>query len=320
MPLNGGGTASRVPGTTAVPNQTIKSADYNAEVDDIYNILNTARPIAYGGTGATSAADARTNLGIPESVSTGEAFRGHLYGLTLSNNSVDPTNDIDIAAGSAASDGTTPFVMSLASLITKRLDALWVVGTGNGGRDTGTIADTTYHMWLIQRSDTGVVDALFSTSATSPTMPANYDRKRRIGSVIREGGAIVSFEQNGDVFLRARATVRSATAAFASALLDARVPAGLNVRPLLVNDLRVAASSSDISISIGSASAGSADRIVQIVTSGAATSHLHEDLVHVDKFTTNTSAQIYYAATIGAGSINLNAFYCDGWIDGRGRQ
>lgn len=64
MPLNGGGTASRVPGTTAVPNQTIKSADYNAELDDVYNILNTARPIAYGGTGATNAPDAVINLGL----------------------------------------------------------------------------------------------------------------------------------------------------------------------------------------------------------------------------------------------------------------
>lgn len=55
MPLNGGGTASRVPGTTAVPNTTIKSADYNAEMDDLYNILNTVRPVAYGGTGEDTA-------------------------------------------------------------------------------------------------------------------------------------------------------------------------------------------------------------------------------------------------------------------------
>lgn len=42
MPLNGGGTASRVPGTSAAPNTTIKSADYEASMDDIYQILNTA--------------------------------------------------------------------------------------------------------------------------------------------------------------------------------------------------------------------------------------------------------------------------------------
>lgn len=63
MPMNGGGTSSRVPGAAAAPNTTIKSADYNAEMDDVYNILNTARPVAYGGTGATDAAGARANLG-----------------------------------------------------------------------------------------------------------------------------------------------------------------------------------------------------------------------------------------------------------------
>lgn len=62
MPMNGGGTSSRVPGTTAVPNQTIKSADYNAEIDDLYNILNTVRPLVYGGTGAATAVGAIDNL------------------------------------------------------------------------------------------------------------------------------------------------------------------------------------------------------------------------------------------------------------------
>ncbi|MBX5143217.1 hypothetical protein HJB79_31405 [Rhizobium lentis] len=249
----------------------------------------------------------------------GPAIQGHLYGLTLSNNGSDATNDIDIAVGSAASDGTTAYLMTLASALTKRLDAAWAVGTGNGGLDTGAIADTTYHVWLIQRSDTGVVDALFSTSATSPTMPTNYDRKRRIGSIIRESAAIVAFRQTGDLFLRARASVRSNTAAFASALLAVKVPTGINVRPLLVNDLRITASSSDVSISMGSAAAGSADRIVQVISSGSAVSHIHEDVIETDKFTTDTSGQIYYAVTISTGSIALNALSCDGWIDQRGQ-
>lgn len=131
----------------------------------------------------------------------GTTPRGHVYGLNLSNNVTDATNDIDIATGEASSDGTTPAMMALSSALTKRLDAAWAVGSGNGGLDTGSIANTTYHIWLIQRSDTSVVDALFSTSATSPTMPTNYDRKRRIGSIVRSGGAILGFiaAGNGDV-------------------------------------------------------------------------------------------------------------------------
>jgi|GEM_PF-1990616 len=131
---------------------------------------------------------------------SGFAFLGHLHGLTLSNNATDATNDIDIAAGEAVSTEINPVLMKLSSGITKRLDAAWAVGAGNGGLDTGTIADTTYHVWLIQRSDTGVVDVLFSASATSPTMPASYDRKRRIGSIVRQSGAIRAFLQDGDNF------------------------------------------------------------------------------------------------------------------------
>lgn len=125
---------------------------------------------------------------------------GHLYGLTLSNNVTDATNDIDIAAG-VAIDSTNAHVMTLASALTKRLDAAWAVGTGNGGLDTGAIANTTYHVWLIKRVDTGVVDALFSTSASAPTMPANYTLKRRIGSFLRVSAAIKAFSQVGDEFL-----------------------------------------------------------------------------------------------------------------------
>lgn len=132
---------------------------------------------------------------------SGELYRGLINGLTLSNNVSDATNDIDIAAGSAGSDGTTPVLMTLASALTKRLDASWAVGSGNGGLDTGSIANGWYYVWLIRRSDTGVVDALFSLSSTSPTMPTNYDQKRLIGPILRTGGGIKSFSQRREYFI-----------------------------------------------------------------------------------------------------------------------
>jgi hypothetical protein len=126
-------------------------------------------------------------------------LQNFLSGLGLANNGADATNDIDISAG-AAMDSTNVAIMKLSSAITKRLDAAWAVGTNQGGLDTGAIANTTYHIWLIQRSDTGVTDALFSTSASAPTMPASYDRKRRIGSVVRTGAALKAFVQDGNEF------------------------------------------------------------------------------------------------------------------------
>lgn len=111
-----------------------------------------------------------------------------LFGLEPSNNGTDAVNDVDISAGSCvASTGTT--VISLGSSITKRLDATWAVGTGNGGLDTGAVANGTYYIWAIRRSDTGVVDVLFSLSNTSPTMPTDYDARCLIGTIIRDAGA-----------------------------------------------------------------------------------------------------------------------------------
>lgn len=124
---------------------------------------------------------------------------GVVKGLTLSNNTLDATNDIDIAAGWAV-DATGARVIRLASSITKRLDATWSVGSGNGGRDTGSIADAWWYLWLILRSDTGVVDVLMSQSATSPTMPANYDYKVRIGEIRRISSVIKPFVQDDDDF------------------------------------------------------------------------------------------------------------------------
>jgi hypothetical protein len=124
-------------------------------------------------------------------------LRDYLAGLALSFSS---TTAFGIAAG-IATDSTNAVIMSLASAYTKTTSA-WAVGTGNGGLDTGAIgASTWYHVYLIRRSDTGVTDVLFSTSASAPTMPTNYDQKRRIGSIKTNGSSqFISFTTNGDEF------------------------------------------------------------------------------------------------------------------------
>jgi hypothetical protein len=125
--------------------------------------------------------------------------RGHIFGLILSNNGTDANNDIDVAEGEARSDDNTTD-LALASAITKRLDAGWAVGTNQGGLDTGSeAANTWYYVWLIKRTDTDVVDVLFSASATSPTMPANYTKKRRIGAIRNNASSnILAFTQNAN--------------------------------------------------------------------------------------------------------------------------
>ena len=104
--------------------------------------------------------------------------RGLIGGLVLSGGG---SQTLTIATGAATSDDVSVY-MSLGAF-TKTF-ANWAVGSGNGGLDTGSIATNTwYHVYVIQRPDTGVVDVLISLSATAPTFPTNYTKKRRIGSV-----------------------------------------------------------------------------------------------------------------------------------------
>lgn len=204
MPFDANGVFSLTPGYQAVAGQVIQPSQHNPVLEDISisglsNVLvrdgrapmtgnlnmNTAFKVTnlLAGSSPLDAVN-KTQL---DAVNTRSAASepGYINGLTLTNNVSDAANDIDIAAGAAASDGATVAVMTLASALTKRLDASWAVGSGNGGLDTGAVGNNVYYVWLIQRSDTGVVDALFSLSSTSPTMPANYDRKRLIGSFAR---------------------------------------------------------------------------------------------------------------------------------------
>lgn len=160
------------------------------------------------------------------------ALKNHIVGLTCSNNATDATNDIDIAVGEAASTETNPVLMVLASALTKQLDATWAVGNNAGGRESGdTLGNKTYHVWLIQRSDTGVVDVLFSASATSPTMPTNYDRKRLIWSIVRTGGAILPFTQRLDeCFWKTPRNDLSAAPSTSTVLRALSVPTGISVK------------------------------------------------------------------------------------------
>ena len=248
---------------------------------------------------------------------------GYLFGLTLSNDGTDPTNDIGIATGKAR-DSTDAADMSLTGALIKRLDAAWAVGTNQGGLDTGAIANTTYFVWLIKRSDTGVVDVLFSTSATAPTMPASYDYKRRIGSIVRLAAAIILFVQDGDVFkwkvpfVDVNAQANPGTAAMTKTLT---LPVGIRIEALVAisgYNTNAAGSmgaiwASDLSVTdtvVGTNTAFS----VSVYSTAAA----QFNLGGVERVFTNTSAQVRVRVQFSAATSILYVV-THGWIDTRGR-
>jgi hypothetical protein len=257
-------------------------------------------------------------LSVAPAVPTGAFLRGYLFGLTLSNDVSDPVNDFDITTGATASDGSTPFLMTLSSALIKRTDAAWAVGTNQGCLDTGAVSNGNFHIFLIQRSDTGVVDVLASLNALAPTMPANYDRKRRVGTIIREAATIVPFTQSGNIFRRSSVVQRNALTAQASILLSLSIPTGVQVRPIMLLALTVTTNSLATNL-FGDAQAGSADTVVQLEFAGANDSVASSSILSFGEFLANTSGQVYFAATITAGTIATNTLTCLGWIDDRGQ-
>lgn len=244
--------------------------------------------------------------------------RGYLAGLGLSNNGSDANNDIDIAAGECRGAAHTDNLV-LAAPLTKRLDASWAVGTNQGGLDTGSKANSTwYHLWLIKRSDTGVVDALFSTSASSPTMPASYDLKRRIGSVRTDGsGNLLAFSQWGDHFLWSTIVEdQDGTIGGTASDITLSVPTGVKVEAFGTAYLTTSGggmamlSAKDQSDAAPSLSAAPG---VLLASDGSGANQAASW-----RLRTNTSAQI--RARASGASTETVRIWTQGWVDRRGRD
>jgi hypothetical protein len=157
------------------------------------------------GTGATDTTLTRSDAGVAaiegsrvHTDNMAGIARGYIWGLTMSRPS---TSTVTVAAGSARSEADTDF-MVLAAPITKSMAGTFTVGDNQNGLNTGAEANSTwYEVHLIKRSDTGVVDVMITTTGNRATLPANYDRQRRIGWIRNDGsGNLLDFTQVDDHF------------------------------------------------------------------------------------------------------------------------
>lgn len=249
---------------------------------------------------------------------------GGIFGLALTNDAGDLTNDIGIAVGVAV-NSTQTTTMRLGSALIKQLDVAWAVGTNAGGRMSAAgIANTTYHVHQIIRPDTGVVDIGFDTSATAPTLPTSYTLFRRIGSILRESATIVAFTQDGDYFRRNGSILDidvtgPGTAAVTRTL---SVPTGINVVALgqVLYEPQSAAAGyvhlSDLAAT-DEASSRTAAPLGMLAVDGNTTNIAGSAAAFAIR--TNTSAQIRSRVNVSAaGTIVKMATL--GWIDTRGRN
>lgn len=127
--------------------------------------------------------------------------RGHIAGLRVSNNGADPNNDVDIAPGECA-DSTATYWMRLESTLTKRLDAAWAQGSGQGGLFSGSKApETTYYLFLIRRDSDGAIDAGFDTDPNAANRPAGWSAYAPVWELAvhtDDSGNLWQFTHNGD--------------------------------------------------------------------------------------------------------------------------
>lgn len=305
-------------------------ADLDAQQTLIGTVLTANHDILHrDGAGAL----ARLALGAAETLlgSDGAALayrrprldRSFLAGLGLANNGADADHDIDIAAGECR-DGANAADMVLAAALTKRIDAGWAVGAGMGGLDTGVVAlDSWYHLWLIRRSDTGVVDALFSLSATAPTMPGGYDAKRRLGAVLTDGAAnIIGFIQAGDYFWWSSPVEDFAVnnPGTARVLRTMSTPGGLKL-PAILTAFQVDAASQEnefIFTDPDGADIAPANGLAHIVITQLG-GESDEDSSGTVMVMTDASSRVGTRATFSGASTQIRgATY--GWIDRRGRD
>jgi hypothetical protein len=259
---------------------------------------------------------ARSNIDV--------SLKGYLFGLTLSTAGSSAT--FSIAAGEAV-DNANNALMALASSLSKTTSA-WAVGSGNGGLDTGTIAaNTWYHAYLIKRTDTGVVDALVSLSATAPTLPTSYTLSRRIGSMRTNGSSQwTKFIQTDNTFIWDVPVndVNATAPGTAAVTRTLSTPLGVSVEALVVAGGSTTNAGTDSPAAIYLSDLGATDSAAN-ATTGIASAVIFDNettgfALHVPvRVRTNTSSQIRSRLQLSAAGTVL---YIDttGWIDFRGRD
>lgn len=164
-----------------------------------------------------------------------QAGDGAIFGYIATNTPGQTNTQITMGFGNCR-DSTNQRSIARVAPMTKRLDQPWAVGSGNGGRTSGTVvaANQTWHVHAILNDVTGATDIIFDPSPTAPTLPGGFTFFRRVFSFILDAsGNIRQFLHLGDeTVLKTRGQEWSATAngVAAGTLRSIGVPIGLKLK------------------------------------------------------------------------------------------
>jgi hypothetical protein len=245
--------------------------------------------------------------------------RGYIDGLILANNG-SGTQSISVAQG-ACRDSTNAQDITLASVFFKSLAGTWTQGTGSSGSpvnglDTGSVAASTwYHVFVISNGTN--VDVLFSTSASSPTMPGGWSYRRRIGSIRTDASKnVLGFVQVGDEFLWNTQITDANNATLGTTITNVTltVPTGVQVWAIFGAGIKNSGGVVSLSIYSPDEQDTSATGFFTVCL-GAITSQLGN--AAWVRIRTNTSAAIRCVASLASSVLDIGTV---GWVDQRGRN
>lgn len=156
--------------------------------------------------------------------------------ITTANNGTDATNDIDFVANGKAvqcrdASGNMLWVTPAAGTVTKRADAAWASGSGNGGMGSGLTFSTSteYYFFLITNGTS--IDYGFDTSITAANLQTStgWAYYRPVGWLKSTSPlAWRSYKMDGVWFWWTGATEYTTTVGGASNVVNLDAPTGFN--------------------------------------------------------------------------------------------
>ena len=165
----------------------------NADTSETNAAASAAAALVSEGNAATSetnaAAFAAAALVSENNAAIGSTVSFNNISGLVPSNAADADHDITISTGRAF-DSTETKLLELTSTLTKQIDAAWAAGDNLGGLFSGTVAaDTTYHLFIIEKDLDGSIDAGFDDNVLATNIPAGYTAYRRVASFLTDGSA-----------------------------------------------------------------------------------------------------------------------------------
>ena len=285
-----------------VPGPPRFTGDRDANQAAVENYLgDLARSLQEGASGAATS-------GLP---------RGHIDGFRLANNTTNASLFIDVKPGVARSDDDAADIKR-SSGITKILSARFEAGANKGMLDAGAkAASSWYHQFTIANPSSGDPDFLASLSATAPSLPTGYSKKRRIGALRTDSaGAILPFTQHGNKFLWSTPIqeLNGAVTVGAKTLTLTGVPTGIAVEAIIACYINDGTPNSIYFSALSQAAltpsrSGVPGATVVRIDNGADGLGAHMPIL------TDTAARIRYEVEAAASTVIV---WTLGWIDPRG--